>query len=371
MKKGILALESGLFFEGISFGADSERDGEVVFNTSITGYQEILTDPSYRGQIVCMTYPHIGNYGINPQDMESARPHASGFVVRESSAIVSNWRANQSLQDFLIKNNIVAIEGIDTRSLTRHIRTAGAMRAIISTKELNPKMLIEKAKQSPGLVGRDLVKEVACQVKYIYSEEAKNDRKYKVAVIDCGCKTNILHELYARGCEVEVFPAGVTAKEIIQSYPNGVLLSNGPGDPAAVTSVIETVKDLITHISNINQKMPLFGICLGHQMLGLAFGGETYKLKFGHRGANHPVKDVESGKIYITSQNHGFCVKPESLAGKDLELTHHNLYDGTLEGLKHKSLPIFSVQYHPEAAPGPNESKYLFDKFIDIMAKNK
>jgi carbamoyl-phosphate synthase small subunit len=370
-RKGILALESGDYFAGSAFGADAECDGEIVFNTAITGYQEILTDPSYKGQIVCMTYPHIGNYGINPEDMESAKPHVSGFIVREASSIVSNWRAKGSLQDFLHKNNIVGIEGIDTRALTRRIRQAGAMRAVISTKDLNPKSLIEKARKSPGLNGRDLVKEVTCKEKYTYTEPEKSDKKFKVAVIDCGTKVNILHELHARGCEVMVFPSNVTASEIIQSYPSGVMLTNGPGDPAAVTNVIETVKQLITHISMVNQKLPMFGICLGHQMLGLAFGGETCKLKFGHRGANHPVKDVESGSIFITSQNHGYCVKPETLADKNLEMTHFNLYDGTLEGLRHKSLPIFSVQYHPEACPGPNENKYLFDKFIDLMEKNK
>lgn len=371
MKKAILALESGAYYTGRSFGADSESDGEIVFNTSLSGYQEILTDPSYCGQIVCMTYPHIGNYGINYEDMESPKPFARGFVVREYSKVASSWRSRESLHEFLLKNNIVAIEDIDTRSLTKHIREAGAMKAIISTLESNPRKLVEKARASQGLVGVDLVKEVTCEKAHRYAEEGKFEKKYSVAVIDCGCKRNILSELYKRGCEVNVFPATAAAKDIINSYPNGIMLTNGPGDPAAVTYVIETVRQLITHISNVNQKLPMFGICLGHQMLGLAFGGETYKLKFGHRGGNHPVKDVETGRIYITSQNHGFCVKPESLAGKDIELTHHNLYDGTLEGLKHKMLPIYSVQYHPESAPGPNENKYLFDKFIALMEKNK
>jgi len=370
-KKGILALESGEFYAGISFGADAESYGEIVFNTSMTGYQEILTDPSYLGQIVCMTYPHIGNYGVNPEDMESPKPHVSGFVVREASAVVSNWRAKGSLQDFLVKHNVVGVDGIDTRALTRHIRQAGAMKAVISTTDLNPRSLVEKAKKSAGLVGRNLIKEVSCREPYYYTEQCKNDKKYKVAVIDCGCKNNILHEFYSRGCEVHVFPEISTAMDIIQSYPNGVFISNGPGDPAAATNVIETVKQLINHISNINQKLPMFGICNGHHMLGLAFGGSTYKLKFGHRGANHPVKDVSTGKIYITSQNHGFCVSPDSLAGKDVEFTHFNLYDGTLEGLQHKSLPIYSVLYHPEASPGPNDNKYLFDKFISLMEKNK
>ncbi|MFH1368517.1 MAG: glutamine-hydrolyzing carbamoyl-phosphate synthase small subunit [Elusimicrobiota bacterium] len=371
MKKGILALESGVYYTGRSFGADSESEGEIVFNTSITGYQEILTDPSYCGQIVCMTYPHIGNYGINPEDMESSKPFCRGFVVREHSKVVSNWRSKESLHEFLLVNGIVALEDVDTRALTRHIREAGAMRAVISTTEHDPKKLVEKAKNSAGLAGRDLVQEVTCAGMYKYTEDAKNEKKYTVAVIDCGCKRNILRELFIRNCKVLVFPASASAKDIISNYPNGILLSNGPGDPAAVRNVIETVRQLIIHISNVNQKLPMFGICLGHQMLGLAFGGETYKLKFGHRGANHPVKDVSSGRIYITSQNHGFCVKPESLAGKDLELTHYNLYDGTLEGLRHKMLPIFSVQYHPESGPGPNENKYLFDKFVSLMEKNK
>lgn len=369
LKKCILALESGRVFSGYSFGAEGEKDGEVVFNTSLSGYQEILTDPSYCGQIVCMTYPHIGNYGINFEDMESFEPFVSGFIVKESSAIVSNWRANGTLNDFLCKNNIVGIEGIDTRALTKHIRDAGAMRAIISTKDTSYKELIAKAKNSKGLVGRDLVKEVTCKEKYLFNLNSKEKNKFKVAVLDCGCKKNILNELVLRNCEVTVFPAFSKADDILQSEPNGILLSNGPGDPSAVTYVIDTVKQLVSFISN-NKKIPLFGICLGHQMLGLALCGETYKLKFGHRGANHPVKDISTGKIEITAQNHGFCVKAESIKNKDIELTHYNLYDGTLEGMCHKNLPIFSVQYHPESSPGPHESSYLFDRFIKLMEKN-
>jgi carbamoyl-phosphate synthase small subunit len=265
LRKGILALESGKVFTGQAFGADGEKDGEIVFNTSLSGYQEILTDPSYCGQIVCMTYPHIGNYGINPEDMECDKTHVSGFVVREASAVVSNWRASGSLSDFLRERGIIAIEGIDTRELTRHIREAGAMRAIISTRDASAKRLVEKAKHSPGLVGRDLVKEVGCREAYEFKNGPRAGKpKYRVAVLDCGCKTNILRELYARGCEVRVFPATATADEILAAKPTGILLSNGPGDPAALTYVIATVKQLISHIANVNPKLPLFGICLGH-----------------------------------------------------------------------------------------------------------
>jgi len=365
-KKGFLALESGRVFEGWSFGSDGESYGEIVFNTSITGYQEILTDPSYCGQIITMTHPHIGNYGFNSEDPESSKIHAAGFVVKEASPVVSNWRAAGSLSEYLNEYGVVAIEGIDTRALTRHIRQAGAMRAVISTTETNHKKLVEKAKNSLGLVGRDLVKEVTCRDKYVFNTGTKC--KYKVAVLDCGCKTNILRDLAARSCEVVVFPAFSKAKEILDIKPDGIMLTNGPGDPAAVTYVIETVKQLLAHMSP-GRKLPLFGICLGHQMLGLALGGETYKLKFGHRGANHPVKDVCTGKIEITSQNHGFCVKPESLPKSGIELTHFNLYDGTLEGFRCKGLPVFCVQYHPEASPGPHDASYLFDRFITMMGK--
>jgi carbamoyl-phosphate synthase small subunit len=365
LKKGFLALESGRVFEGWSFGSDGESYGEIVFNTSITGYQEILTDPSYCGQIITMTHPHIGNYGFNQEDPESSKIHAAGFVVKEASAVVSNWRATGSLSEYLSEYGVVAIEGIDTRALTRHIRQAGAMKAVISTTESNHKKLVQKAKNSLGLDGRDLVKDVTCRDKYIFNPGVK--AKYKVAVLDCGCKTNILRDLAARGCEVTVFPAFAKAKEILETKPDGIMLTNGPGDPAAVTYVIDTVKQLLSHISS-GHKIPLFGICLGHQMLGLAFGGETYKLKFGHRGANHPVKDIITGKIEITSQNHGFCVKPESLPKSHIEITHCNLYDGTTEGFRHKELPVFCVQYHPESSPGPHDSSYLFDRFIAMMS---
>ncbi|MCX5777817.1 MAG: glutamine-hydrolyzing carbamoyl-phosphate synthase small subunit [Elusimicrobia bacterium] len=368
-KRCILALESGRIFIGNSFGYEGERDGEIVFNTSLSGYQEILTDPSYCGQIVCMTNPHIGNYGINPEDMESSRIHASGFVVKEASAIVSNWRSTESLSDFLSRNKVIGLEGIDTRALTRHIRQAGAMRAVISTTETNPKKLIEKAKKSRGLVGRDLVREVTCAEKYLFTHETAVPPQFSVALLDCGCKSNIARELAERGCAVTVFPATATAEDILAINPTGIMLSNGPGDPAAVTYVIETVKKLIAHIATKNQKLPLFGICLGHQMLGLALGAKTYKLKFGHRGANHPVKDLTTGAIEITSQNHGFCVDEKSLRNNDVAVTHCNLYDGTLEGIAHKHLPIFSVQYHPEASPGPHDASYLFGRFLKLMEK--
>jgi carbamoyl-phosphate synthase small subunit len=370
LKKGILALESGKVFEGWSFGADGESYGELIFNTSMSGYQEILTDPSYYGQIITMTHPHIGNYGFNAEDMESSKIHASGLVVKEASAVVSNWRSAGSLQEFLKEYGIVGIEGVDTRAITRHIRQVGAMKAVISTLETNHKKLVEKAKNSRGLVGRDLVKEVTCRDKYTLAPASKAKIKYKVAVLDCGCKTNILRELTQRGCEVVVFPAFSKAKDILEIKPDGIMLTNGPGDPSAVTYVIETVKELFAYVSK-NPRVPIFGICLGQQMLGLAMGGETYKLKFGHRGANHPVKDLASGRIEITSQNHGFNVKQDSLPKGDIEPTHFNLYDGTLEGFKCKSLPVFCVQFHPEASPGPHDANYLFDRFFSYMEKKQ
>lgn len=358
--EAILALEDGKIFRGKSFGAQGERCGEVVFNTSMTGYQEILTDPSYKGQIVTMTYPLIGNYGMNPEDIESYRPFVEGFAVKEYSKIASNWRAKESLADYLKENNILGIEGIDTRSLTLHIREAGAMKAVLSTVDLDEKNLIEKAKKSPGLIGQDLVKEVTSNKKYVWSQE--KDKGYRVVVIDCGVKYNILRKLLENGCEVMVVPANSDASEILEMKPDGLLLSNGPGDPAAVDYVVETTQRLI-------ERLPIFGICLGHQMLGLALGGKTYKLKFGHHGANHPVKDLKTGRICITVQNHGFCVDIESLPKKEIEITHINLNDSTLEGMRHKKLPIFSVQFHPEASPGPHDASYLFGEFIDLMKR--
>jgi carbamoyl-phosphate synthase small subunit len=358
--EAILALEDGMIFKGESFGSSGERYGEVVFNTSMTGYQEILTDPSYKGQIVTMTYPLIGNYGVNARDAESRKPFVEGFVVKEYSKIASNWRKEKSLSDYLKENNILGIEGIDTRTLTLHIRQAGAMKAVLSTKDLDERNLVKKAKDSPGLIGIDLVKEVTTNHKYVWdkSEEAK----YKVVVIDCGVKYNILAKLMENKCQVTVVPAKTTAIEILKMKPDGILLSNGPGDPAAVKYVVDTTRRLIG-------KVPIFGICLGHQMLGLALGGKTYKLKFGHHGANHPVKDLKTGKVSITVQNHGFCVDIDSLNKKEIEITHINLNDQTLEGMRHKKLPIFSVQFHPEASPGPHDASYLFGEFVKMMRK--
>jgi carbamoyl-phosphate synthase small subunit len=352
--KAYLVLEDGTFFEGKSFGAAGEMTGEVVFNTSMTGYQEILTDPSYKGQIVAMTYPLIGNYGINPEDMEAKKPALSGFVVRESSRSFSNWRATGSLANYLKKYNIIGIEGVDTRAVTLHIRQAGAMKGVLSTEDLDPVSLTRKAQAAPGLTGRDLVKEVTCPKAYGWNSKGR----YKVVLIDCGAKFNIMRELTKRDCQIDVVPADTSLSKILDFDPHGVMLSNGPGDPAAVTSVINTVQQLIG-------RLPIFGICLGHQILALALGGKTYKLKFGHRGANHPVMDLKTRKVEITCQNHGFCVDLASLDQKEVELTHVNLNDGTLEGLRHKRYPVFSVQYHPEASAGPHDSKYLFDRFIE------
>jgi len=358
--EAILALEDGRIFRGQSFGAKGERYGEVVFNTSMTGYQEILTDPSYKGQIVTMTYPLIGNYGINSEDVESHKLFVKGFVVKEYSKIASNWRAQKTLEGYLKENNILGIEGIDTRALTLHIREAGAMKAVLSTEDPNDKSLVQKAKDSPGLIGCDLVKEVTNRKKYIWSKIEK--ARFKVIVLDCGVKYNILRELLKHKCQVIIVPADTKADEILEMKPDGLLLSNGPGDPAAVKYVIETTRRLIG-------KVPIFGICLGHQMLGLAFGGKTYKLKFGHHGANHPVKDLKTGKVSITVQNHGFCVDIDSLNKKEIEITHINLNDQTLEGMRHKKLPIFSVQFHPEASSGPHDAQYLFGEFIEMMKK--
>lgn len=356
--EAILALEDGKIFRGKSFGSTGERYGEIVFNTSMTGYQEILTDPSYKGQIVTMTYSLIGNYGINQEDVESRLPFVEGFVVKEYSKISSNWRAQASLNDYLQENNILGIEAVDTRALTLHIREAGAMKAVLSTEDLDQNSLVKKAKASPGLVGRDLVKDVTVSKFYEWNKTGK----YKVVVLDCGVKFNILRKLAACGCRVNVVPAKTTAQEILEMKPHGILLSNGPGDPTPVTYVVKTIQELMG-------KIPIFGICLGHQMLGLALGGKTYKLKFGHHGGNHPVKDLKTGKISMTVQNHGFCVDIDSLNKKDIEITHINLNDQTLEGMRHKRLPIFSVQFHPEASPGPHDAEYLFNKFIEMMKK--
>ena len=368
--KAVLLLEDGTVFEGQAFGARGSKCGEVVFNTSMTGYQEILTDPSYHEQIIIMTYPLIGNYGTNPEDWESRKVFVSGFIVKENCNYPSNWRNSATLDEYLKKNKVVGIEGIDTRQLVRHIRNEGAMRGIISSDETNTKKLATQLETYPGLVGRDLVKKVTVRKPYPWSEgvidvlsdtQTVPEAKYKVVAIDYGMKRNILRLLVSHGCEVTAVPAQTSAEAILALKPDGVFLSNGPGDPAPVTYAVETVKALLGQV-------PIFGICLGHQILSLALGGRTYKLKFGHRGANHPVKNLKTGKIEITSQNHGFCVDLDSFAGKDVELTHLNLNDNTCEGIRSKKLNAFAVQYHPEASPGPHDARYLFNDFITLMA---
>jgi carbamoyl-phosphate synthase small subunit len=361
-RPALLVLEDGTAFAGTAFGADGERFGEVVFNTSMSGYQEITTDPSYCGQIVVMTYPLIGNYGANPEDVESGRPWVEGFVVREISPLHSNWRAAESLGTFLARHGVTGISGVDTRALTRHLRSRGAMKGVISTLDLDAKSLQRKAQDSPGLVGRDLVREVTCA--QAWTPSYPGGKRFRVAAIDCGIKRSILDCLAAVGCDLTVFPASANAAEILAARPDGIFLSNGPGDPEGVPYVIETVRGLLG-------KKPLFGICLGHQMLGLALGGRTYKLKFGHRGANHPVMDRATGRIDITSQNHGFCVDPDSLDPAVVEPTHVNLYDKTNEGMRHRTLPAFSVQYHPEASPGPHDARHLFDEFVALMERHR
>ncbi len=367
--KAILLLEDGTVFEGSSFGAKGWKCGEVVFNTSMTGYQEILTDPSYHEQIITMTYPLIGNYGTNKEDSESKKIFAAGFIVKENCDYPSNWRNGQSLSDYLKVNNVVGLEGIDTRALVKHIRIQGAMRGIISSTEFSIKNLKKKLEQYPGLVGRDIVKNVTSKKPYdwdkgvidvLENRQLIPEKKYKVVAFDFGIKQNILRLLRSHGCDVHVVPAKTSAKDVLEKKPDGVFLSNGPGDPAPVTYAIESVSELLG-------KVPIFGICLGHQILALALGAKTYKLKFGHRGANHPVKNLRTGKIEITSQNHGFCVDMDSLSDKDVELTHLNLNDNTNEGFFCRKLNAFSVQYHPEASPGPHDSNYLFDDFIKLM----
>jgi len=355
-KEAILALEDGKIYRGFSFGAEGEAYGEVVFNTSMMGYQEILTDPSYKGQMVCMTYPLIGNYGVNPEDVESRQPFVEGFIVKEASRIHSNWRATEDLGTYLHKNKVVSIEGIDTRALTKHLREEGAKKGVISTRDLDEKKLVEKAKNSPGLVGRDLIKEVTCQKAYDWNQEGK----FRVVAIDSGIKLNILRNLAARGCQIRVVPATAGKAEILSFKPHGLFLSNGPGDPEALPYIVNTIKTLLNDF-------PIFGICLGHQILGQAFGGKTFKLKFGHHGGNQPVQDLRTGVVDITAQNHGFAVDVDSIPDKQVVLTHVNLNDRTCEGMEHKTLPIFSVQYHPEAAPGPHDAAHHFDKFIKMM----
>ena len=375
----VLALEDGTWYRGLAAGALGEAAGEVVFNTSMTGYQEVLTDPSYAGQIVTMTAPQIGNYGVTAGDAESQAPRVAGFIMREESPLASNWRADGTLRDYLVRHNIVAISDIDTRALTRVLRSAGVMRGVIATGQVDPEQLVEKARAIRKMEGSDLVREVTCDRAYEWRDRApaagdadhaefglaparRASRRLRVAAYDFGVKWNILRRLDAYGCDVHVFPASAPARELLATEPDGIFLSNGPGDPAALPYAIDNVRQLV------QSDRPMFGICLGHQVLGLAVGGETFKLKFGHRGANHPVKELSSGKVEITSQNHGFAVDPGSLPS-DVKVTHLNLYDGTVEGFRHTSKPIFSVQYHPEASPGPHDADYLFQQFLELMEK--
>jgi len=371
----ILALEDGTWYAGVSAGAPGDTTGEVVFNTSMTGYQEVLTDPSYARQIVTMTAPQIGNYGVTATDVESGTPQVAGFVIRDQSPVASNWRSQGTLKDYLTASQIVAIADIDTRALTRKLRSAGVMRGVIATGANDPQELVERARAVIQMEGSDLVKDVTCAAPYDYTlsladavsaasfaitPERPASRPFKVAAYDYGMKTNILRRLVAHGCQVRVFPAATPAKDVLAWGPDGIFLSNGPGDPAAVDYAVTNVKALVA------SNRPIFGICLGHQLLALGLGATTYKLKFGHRGGNHPVKHLSTGQVEITSQNHGFAVDPDSLPA-GTEVTHRNLYDGTVEGLRHVDKPVFSVQYHPEASPGPHDADYLFRQFIDLM----
>jgi carbamoyl-phosphate synthase small subunit len=371
--KAVLALADGRVFIGKALGAVGEIAGEVVFNTSMTGYQEILTDPSYCGEIVTMTYPLIGNYGINVEDVESWRPHLAGFIVKEATEIPSNWRSRLSLDAYLKEHGIVGLQGIDTRALVRHIRDHGAQTGVISSLDTDPATLVAKARLAPGLVGRDLVREVTCKEPYHWSEgtwelesgyQARpGTARYRVVAYDYGIKRNILRNLVGSGCDVTVVPADFPAAKVLALRPDGVFLSNGPGDPEPIGYAQENIRQLLG-------KVPLFGICLGHQLLSIALGGRTYKLKFGHRGGNQPVRRGDGHCIEITAQNHGFAVEPGSLQDAAL-VTHINLNDNTVEGLHHKQLPAFSVQYHPEASPGPHDARYLFEEFIQMMEKHK
>lgn len=368
--KATLVLSDGTTFVGESLGASGERIGEVVFNTSITGYQEILTDPSYRGQIVSMTYPHIGNTGVNFEDNESVRPFLSGFIVKDYCSRPSNWRKNDDLQDFLKKHGIIGIQGIDTRKLTRNLRETGAKKGIISTEDHDTRSLRKKVAIFPDIEGFDLVSEVTCHEPYDWTQGSwrwnspvvSSKSLFSVAVIDCGVKENILRLLVDSGARVRVFPAFASLDEIMAFNPDGIFLSNGPGDPESVPYTIETVRSLIG-------RKPVFGICLGHQVLGLALGGTTYKLNFGHHGANHPVRRMDTGQVEITSQNHNFAVDPESVS-EEVEITHINLNDQTVEGMTHRKYPVFSIQYHPEASPGPHDSRYLFERFRKLIEQS-
>ena len=376
----ILALEDGRYFQGTSFGSTGTTTGEICFNTSMTGYQEVITDPSYRGQIVSMTYPQIGNYGINPEDAESSQPHIRAFVIGELCRVPSNWRSTQPLDIYLASHGVLGIEGIDTRALTKHLRSLGAMRACVTT-ELNAEQAIETARNAPSMKGMDYVKEVSTPKAYLWSDESRRwilpnvstnqpgpyeelpPVKHRIVAYDFGIKFNILRSLRQSGFEVEVVNSTTSAAEVLAKNPDGIFLSNGPGDPAALGYIHSELRQLIG-------KKPIFGICLGNQLLAHAYGGSTFKLKFGHRGGNQPVKDLRTGQISITSQNHGFAVDPDSLP-PEIEVTHINLNDQTVEGMRHKTHPVFSVQYHPEAAPGPNDASYLFEEFSRLIEESK
>jgi carbamoyl-phosphate synthase small subunit len=372
LPSAILALEDGSVFEGRSFGASAERSGEVVFNTAITGYQEIFTDPSYAGQIVILTNPQIGNYGTNTADSESARPYIEGLVVREFSGITSNWRSDEEAREFLSRHGIPVVSELDTRAIVRHLRTRGVMRGVLSAVETDGAKLVEKARQIPTMAGLDLASRVSTAEPYGWDKPVEPcspselvpppaEPRFLVVAYDFGIKQNILRRLVQVGCRVTVVPALTSAADVLALKPDGVFLSNGPGDPEPLQTQVSNVRKLIG-------KTPIFGICLGHQILGLAVGGRTYKLKFGHRGANHPVINKVTNKVEITSHNHGFAVDPDSLSANEVEITHMNLNDQTLEGFRHRSHPVFCVQYHPEAAPGPHDSQYLFDDFVKLMA---
>ncbi|MEQ1908905.1 MAG: glutamine-hydrolyzing carbamoyl-phosphate synthase small subunit [Vicinamibacterales bacterium] len=371
MSEAILALEDGTIYRGLAAGAEGDTHGEVVFNTSMSGYQEILTDPSYSGQIVAMTCAEIGNYGVAAADVESGTPRVAGFIIRDESPIASNWRAQGTLRDYLVSNGIVAISDVDTRELTRRLRSGGVMRGVVATgNQLDEKALVDRANTIPKMEGSDLVRGVTSPEAFDWKQEDPDEydiksehrakRRLKIAAYDYGMKWNIMRRLSAHGCDVRVYPAFAPASELLATSPDGVFLSNGPGDPAPLTYAVENSRQLVA------SGVPTFGICLGHQILGLAMGGRTFKLKFGHRGGNHPVKHLSTGKIEITSQNHGFAVDPETLPSS-VAVTHRNLYDGTVEGLRHTSKPVFSVQYHPEASPGPHDADYLFRDFITMI----